>query len=76
MTGIQQGPIPFHFMRKREVFTTLGVSKSTLEAWVSVGKFPPSIALSPTVKVWVSTEVEAWMHARMAERDARQPLAA
>lgn len=73
---LSQAPVPFHFMRKTEVLAAVGMSKSTLHLWMNEGRFPKPVSLSTTVPVWVSTEVVAWMTARVAERDGKQTLAA
>ncbi len=39
--------------------TTLG--KSTINLWVAQGKFPAPTAISPTIKVWRSQDVEEWI---------------
>lgn len=70
MNDLQQAPVPFHFLRLPEVLATVGVSKSTLYAWIKEGKFPRPVHLSATAAVWVSIEVAEWMQARVAERDA------
>ncbi len=48
-------------------FTSLG--KSTIWLWVSQGKFPKPITLSPTVKVWRSSDLDAWIEGRASGGD-------
>jgi prophage regulatory protein len=35
-----------------------------------VGRFPRRVKLGPNSVGWVSTEIDAWIEARIAERDA------
>jgi prophage regulatory protein len=35
------------------------------------GEFPAPLYLSPRALAWVESEVDAWLVARLAERDAR-----
>jgi hypothetical protein len=35
------------------------------------GRFPRRVKLGPNSVGWVSTEIDAWIEARIAERDAR-----
>ncbi|WP_420009069.1 helix-turn-helix transcriptional regulator [Xanthomonas sacchari] len=62
------GPRPLRFLRIREVLARTGLSKSTLYARVRVGEFPKPVPLG-TLSAWVESEVEAWMEARVDERD-------
>lgn len=69
--------VPFHFMRKPEVLQVVGISKSTLHAWIKVGKFPKPVHLpGGGIAAWVSTEVSEWMAAAVTARDGTQTQAA
>lgn len=62
-------------LRKPEVLSMLGVSHMWLERAWRVGRFPKPVHISPRCVGWLSTEVEEWLQARAAERDARPPAA-
>ncbi len=77
MIDLQHTAAPYWFMRAKEVTTAIGVSKSTLYAWVAAGRFPKPVQLpGGGATAWVSTEVTAWMSAAVAARDNDQPQAA
>lgn len=77
MIELQQAAVPYWFMRAKEVTAAIGVSKSTLYAWVAAGKFPKPVQLpGGGATAWVSTEVTAWMTAAVAARDNDQLQAA
>lgn len=72
-----QSPAPFWFMRAKDVLAAVGVSKSTLYAWIAQGKFPKPVTLTGGgATAWVSTEVADWMKDIVAERDTRTSQAA
>lgn len=72
-----QSPVPFWFMRAKDVIAAVGVSKSTLYAWIAQGKFPKPVTLTGGgATAWVSTEVADWMNAAVAERDTQGTQAA
>jgi prophage regulatory protein len=43
---------------------------STIYAMMAAGKFPKPIALSANTRGWIEAEVEEFLQARIAERDA------
>jgi prophage regulatory protein len=43
---------------------------STIYAMMAAGKFPKPIALSVNTRGWIEAEVDDFLQARMAERDA------
>jgi prophage regulatory protein len=49
------------FIRLDEVASRLGLGKSTVLSWESLGKFPKAVRLSPTARVWLETDVNTWM---------------
>jgi len=59
---------PLRFLRLPEVLDRVGVSKSTLYAWIRAGLFPKPVPLG-TLSVWVESEIEDWMAARIEQRD-------
>ena len=58
-------------LRHREVATRLGLGASTLFELVRKGEFPRPISVGRS-KRYLSTEVEAWLAAKAAERHTNQ----
>ena len=50
-----------NFLRIVEVMKKTGIAKSTIWLWVSEGKFPKPIKLSPRITVWEEKEINHWM---------------
>ena len=49
-------------LRKCQIIPGLiPVSKSTFDRWVSTGKFPPGVLVSPQIRVWRQEEVVQWL---------------
>ena len=62
-------------LRIQEVNATTTLSKSCINLWVSQGRFPKPITLSPTVKVWRASDIADWIDqqaAKAEEKDRRQ----
>lgn len=57
------------FIGARETERLTAVSRWSLWRWENEGKFPKSLKLG-TKRAWIESEVIAWMHARIAERQA------
>lgn len=53
------------FLRKPEVLTRTGISRSHLYWLMDRGRFPRSIPLSPRVTVWLESDVDAWIAAHI-----------
>ncbi|WIA61371.1 AlpA family transcriptional regulator [Stenotrophomonas sp. BIO128-Bstrain] len=49
------------FLRKPEVLSRTGISRSHLYWLMDRGRFPQSIPLSPRVTVWLESDVDAWI---------------
>lgn len=52
--------------------TTLG--RSTVYNYMREGKFPASVRLGERHVGWVEAEVDAWVKARVEERDAQEKV--
>ncbi len=50
-----------NFLRIVDVMKKTGIAKSTIWLWVSEGKFPKPIKLSPRITVWEEKEINHWM---------------
>ena len=60
-------------LRQRQVIERVGYSPMHLWRLEKAGRFPRRVKLGPNSVGWVSTEIDAWIEARIAERDARVP---
>ena len=60
-------------IRRLEVERRTGISRSTIYAEMAAGKFPKPVPLGPGSVGWLEDEVEAWIVARIAERDRPKP---
>jgi prophage regulatory protein len=66
----QTTPHPAQFYRLHNLKQRLGVSGSSIWAWVKQGTFPKPIKLSENCTAWNAADVEAWAQSRIA---ASQP---
>ena len=57
-------------LKLAEVETAVGLKRSIIYELIAAGSFPRPIALTPTARGWVETEVDSWLDQRVAERDA------
>lgn len=48
----------------------LPISSATLWRWVKEGKFPQPFKLGPRITVWDAEEVDAFLKAQRAQREA------
>lgn len=58
-------------LRTKDVLNMLGISRTTLYAWMQGSDFPPSLKLGARVVGWRYTEIEAWIASRPSTRKAR-----
>ena len=58
------------FIRLPEVSNRTGYRRTSIYEKISEGTFPAPIKLGPRAVAWVSEEIDKWMDARVAERDA------
>jgi prophage regulatory protein len=65
--------------RPRRMIKLLGVTKKTALGKSSIyeaiteGTFPAPIRLGPRAVAWVEDEIDAWLEARIAQRDQAKP---
>lgn len=64
--AIPTGPA---LLRLPDVLARVGLSRSDLYRRISERTFPAPLKLGPRASAWVSTDVEAWVSAKIAERD-------
>ena len=64
------GSEAMQFMRLVEVVKMTRLSKSHIYAMTKRGDFPAPVKLSAFVSVWVESDIQAWMSARVAKARA------
>ena len=55
-------------LRINDVSKLTSLAKSTINLWVSEGKFPKPIMLSPTIKVWRPQQIDKWIDNQMSNQ--------
>jgi len=72
-----QSIAPDQLLRITEVSRLTSLAKSTINLWVSQGKFPKPLTLSPTIKVWKSQSLIDWIEVQVEHSstnfDANKP---
>ena len=58
------------FIRLPEVIKRTGYRRTSIYEKIAEGTFPAPIKLGPRAVAWVSEEIDKWLDARIAERDA------
>ena len=58
--------------RRKELLELLGISNTTLHAWINQGRFPKPIVLGENSVAWLQEEVDRFLRARAQERDAQE----
>ncbi len=64
---------PLVILRRREVEARTGLGCSTIYDGIKAGTFPAPIQLGPKAVGWLESEINAWLAARVAARDAARP---
>ena len=62
-------PPGLRYLRLREVRERVGLGQSTLYKMMAAGVFPRQVKLSERTSAWIESEVDAFMNARIVERD-------
>ncbi len=57
-------------LRQREVVERVGYSRMHIARIEKAGLFPKRIHLGPNSVGWVEAEIDAWIEAKVAERDS------
>lgn len=57
------------FIKLKEVMESTTLSKSTIYAYVSEGRFPRPITLGLRSVAWIESEVNSWKSEQVALRD-------
>lgn len=61
---------PPRLLRLKEVQERVGMSKTTIYDRIKANTFPAPVHLG-TMAAWVESEVDAWIHDRISERDSK-----
>lgn len=64
------------FIRLPEVRRRTGLGKTTIYDWMKEDRFPKSLHLGGNIVVWVESEIDAWLEAKMATREGGMASAA
>lgn len=65
------------FLRRAEVQSRVGLSRSSVYRLCLRGEFPPPVRISPRAIAWLESEVSAWIETRLLTgRKARLPSGA
>ncbi|WP_230463719.1 helix-turn-helix transcriptional regulator [Burkholderia ubonensis] len=56
-------------LRLLGVLDAVGVSKSTLYAWIAANQFPAPVRLGPRAVGWRESDVSAWLASRQSARN-------
>ena len=54
-------------LRIQEVSNLTSLAKSTINLWVTQGKFPKPIMLSPSIKVWRMEQINQFIESHAAD---------
>jgi len=65
-TQIPHIPAPLSILKRPEVQARTGLSRSTIYFRISQGTFPGPINLGGRAVGWLTSEVDAWIKARVA----------
>ena len=57
-------------IRRRELKEKVGYSAAHIDRLEKAGDFPRRVVLGPGAVGWILAEVDGWIRARIAERDA------
>jgi prophage regulatory protein len=68
-------PRGIRYLRLREVCQRVGLKHSAVYRLIGLGKFPKQVKLSERASAWIESEVEAYMTARIEDRDQRPSTA-
>ena len=62
-------PLPVdQLLRIQDVVAITTMSKSCIKLWVAQNRFPQPTALSATLKVWRTSDINSWMDAQFDQK--------
>ncbi|MBL8445442.1 MAG: AlpA family transcriptional regulator [Zoogloeaceae bacterium] len=56
-------------LRRKQVETRTGLSRSTIYDRIRAGTFPAPVSLGAKAVGWLEHEIDAWLAGRIAQRD-------
>lgn len=72
MNGLTATPVTQpRLLRLPDVIAATGLKRSTIYDLIAAGRFPRPVPLTATARAFRSDEIEQWIAARCAERDAK-----
>ena len=60
-----------HFLKLPAVAAAVALRKTAIYGLIKTGDFPAPVALTASARAWRSDEIESWIAARTAARDAQ-----
>ena len=77
MAKAKQPTAPIRYIFKPELLTRVGVSYSSIFAWMREGRFPLAREIGPggqsTKIAWLESEIDAWLATRPVRRVSAPP---
>jgi prophage regulatory protein len=70
----QHLPAPRRVLRLRATLQRVGKCKSAWYADIAAGKAPKPVKIGARAVAWPEEDVDAWLSARVAERDGAHPI--
>lgn len=59
-------------IRRQQVESRTGLSRSSIYAGISAGTFPAPVPLGEKSVGWIEAEIQSWIESRVAARSARR----
>lgn len=56
-------------LRRKAVEARTGLARSTLYQMMQAGQFPKPVRIGGRAVAWLETEIDAWIKARLVERE-------
>lgn len=69
-TGTTQAPIGNRLLKRAEVELKTGLSRASIYSAIRARTFPEAIAIGPNRVAWLEAEIDQWIAARLAARNA------
>ncbi len=64
---------PLSVLRRPEVEARVGLSRSSIYAFMAAGQFPKPIRLGARAVAWRASDIEAWLASRSQEHPPQSP---
>lgn len=56
--------MPERLLRRHDVETRTGISRSSIYAWMKCGDFPQPVKLGTRLVAWRESDINAWLESR------------